>query len=53
MRHERVGDRGGDASGFTPGAQSDTLVDRVVSIEPGASPAGRLVPSCDRTASCP
>jgi len=36
---ERTGDRG-EASGFTPGAQADALVDRVVSIEPGVSPAG-------------
>ena len=37
---ERLGERGEDASGFAPGAQADALVDRVVSIEPGASPAG-------------
>jgi len=37
---ERLGERGGDPSGFAPGAQADALVDRVVSIEPGASPAG-------------
>jgi len=30
----------GEATGFSPGAQADALVDRVMSIEPGVSPAG-------------
>jgi len=37
---ERLGDRGGDASAFSPGAQADALVDRVVTIEPGIPAVG-------------
>jgi len=32
--------REGEGPGFSPGAQADALVDRVVSIEPGVSAAG-------------
>jgi predicted glycoside hydrolase/deacetylase ChbG (UPF0249 family) len=34
---ERLGDRGGEQSGWTNDAQPDALIDRVVSINPGVS----------------
>jgi hypothetical protein len=37
---ERLGERGGDASAFSVGPQTDALVDRVISINPGVTAAG-------------